>query len=87
MKHCPNCQTTYTDNTLRFCLKDGTPLSDVSDTSVAMPTTAFDEFETVVVRKPPQQVVRINAPETPPETSPENQERARADNAENGKHS
>jgi hypothetical protein len=26
MKYCPNCQTRYTDNTLRFCLQDGAPL-------------------------------------------------------------
>jgi hypothetical protein len=26
MKQCPNCQTTYTDDALRFCLADGTAL-------------------------------------------------------------
>src|SRR5689334_3560855 len=26
MKICPQCQTTYTDETLQFCLQDGTPL-------------------------------------------------------------
>lgn len=72
MKHCATCQTTYTDNTLRFCLKDGTQLSQIADeNSASLPTTALDEYETVVSRKPPQQVVLINAPET----QPENQER------------
>ncbi|MGI8787159.1 MAG: L,D-transpeptidase Cds6 family protein [Pyrinomonadaceae bacterium] len=26
MKYCPNCQTEYADDTLQFCLQDGTPL-------------------------------------------------------------
>ena len=71
MKFCPNCQTTYTDNTLRFCLQDGTQLAEVSDASTDMPTVAFNESETIVSPKPPQQVVRINLPEP----QPQNQER------------
>lgn len=67
MKYCPNCQTTYTDDTLRFCLQDGTKLTDVSNSSQDMPTVAFDESETVVSPKPPQQVVRINLPEPEPQ--------------------
>ncbi|HEX8495125.1 MAG TPA: nuclear transport factor 2 family protein [Pyrinomonadaceae bacterium] len=31
MKRCPSCQSTYTDNSLRFCLSDGTPLVAVVD--------------------------------------------------------
>lgn len=27
MKFCPNCRTQYTDDTLQYCLQDGTPLS------------------------------------------------------------
>ncbi len=48
MKVCPNCQNRYTDDTLQFCLQDGTAL--VSDESQSvMPTVAFnDESETVV---------------------------------------
>jgi len=67
MKYCPNCQTTYTDDTLRFCLQDGTQLAEVSDASTDMPTVAFDDSETLVSRKPPQQVVRINVPEPEPQ--------------------
>lgn len=67
MKHCPKCQTTYTDDTLRFCLQDGMQLTDVSGASDDMPTVAFDEFATVVSPKPPQQVVRINLPEAEPQ--------------------
>lgn len=29
MKQCPKCGTTYTDASLRFCLTDGTPLSEI----------------------------------------------------------
>ena len=28
MKQCPTCRTNYSDDTLRFCLEDGTPLVD-----------------------------------------------------------
>ena len=31
MKQCPSCRTTYTDDTLTFCLSDGTRLIDVPD--------------------------------------------------------
>jgi len=31
MKHCPKCRSTYTDDGLRFCLTDGTRLTDVTD--------------------------------------------------------
>jgi ketosteroid isomerase-like protein len=29
MKECPRCRTRYTDDTLRFCLQDGTPLVEI----------------------------------------------------------
>src|SRR3982750_4878024 len=29
MKQCPNCKTQYTDDTLVYCLQDGTPLAEV----------------------------------------------------------
>lgn len=81
MKYCPNCQTTYTDDSQRFCPRDGTLLSSVSDADAGAPTVVFDDSETLVSRKPPQQVVRINVPETEPQnwaqTEPQaqNQER------------
>lgn len=31
MKFCPNCKTTYSDDTLRFCLSDGTNLIPMSN--------------------------------------------------------
>ena len=48
MKICPNCQTRYTDDTLQFCLQDGTALLS-DDAQTSMPTAVFNaEQETVV---------------------------------------
>ncbi|MCC6825202.1 MAG: hypothetical protein IT172_05590 [Acidobacteria bacterium] len=33
MRECPACHTTYTDETLRYCLTDGTPLVDTAETA------------------------------------------------------
>ena len=46
MKTCPACLTQYTDDTLQYCLQDGSPLTAVSQT--AAPTVAFGETETLV---------------------------------------
>ncbi|HEY0427728.1 MAG TPA: hypothetical protein VGC76_08085 [Pyrinomonadaceae bacterium] len=48
MKHCPSCKTNYADDTLQFCLQDGTQLVELANSS--MPTIAFNdaEAETVV---------------------------------------
>jgi len=45
MKTCPKCNTQYADDTLSFCLNDGTPLTG---TSVDSPTVVLNESETVV---------------------------------------
>lgn len=36
MKQCPRCKTTYTDDSLRFCLADGAPLDAVRDEQVTV---------------------------------------------------
>jgi hypothetical protein len=51
MKYCPSCQNTYADDSLRFCLQDGTGLLDYADNAPA-PTVDFSERETVVRQKP-----------------------------------
>jgi hypothetical protein len=51
MKYCPSCQITYADDSLRFCLQDGTGLLDYEDNAPA-PTVDFSEKETVVRQKP-----------------------------------
>ena len=54
MKICPQCRTSYTDDSLQFCLQDGTPL-------VGSPTTNnLDESETVI--SPRQDKMRFDLP-------------------------
>lgn len=49
MKYCPNCRTEYSDDSLQFCLQDGTPLADLPNQDA---TVAFEtESETLVVPK------------------------------------
>ena len=79
MKHCPTCQTNYADDTLRFCLQDGTPLAEFSNQSV--PTVFLTESETLVSPKrveplgqtPPNweqsQVTRVSSPLSEPKKS------------------
>lgn len=45
MKTCPKCNTQYTDDTLSFCLNDGTPLTGAATDS---PTVVLNDSETVV---------------------------------------
>ena len=50
MKTCPACKTQYTDDTLRFCLQDGTPLVFPLETEI--PTVVNDQpaWESQVTR-------------------------------------
>ncbi len=49
MKQCPNCQTTYADDGLQFCLQDGTPLAAFPNQNLS---DSYDtESETLVVPK------------------------------------
>jgi ketosteroid isomerase-like protein len=48
MKTCPNCHTQYTDDTLRFCLQDGTPLDAARVTEQPTVSLSGQETETVV---------------------------------------
>jgi len=41
MRSCPSCQTQYTDDSLSYCLQDGTPLRPVPATR--QPTVSIDE--------------------------------------------
>jgi hypothetical protein len=53
MKHCPSCKTNYADDTLQFCLQDGTQLTTLSNAQI--PTVVFNEAEAeTVVRIPPR---------------------------------
>lgn len=47
MKICPNCHTQYTDDTLRFCLQDGAPLTGAPVTRQPTVSLAGQAMETV----------------------------------------
>lgn len=63
MKYCPQCQTTYADDLLKYCLKDGAPLGEVFD---SQPTIiARDEDRTVAsIRQ--VEPIRIPVQQAPP---------------------
>ena len=68
MKICPNCQTRYTDDTLQFCLQDGTPLIVADENQSSAPTVVFDgETETVVKNRPPADNIQFDL-QTPRDT-------------------
>jgi hypothetical protein len=50
MKICPTCNNQYSDDTLRFCLQDGTPLVDAFDSDT--PTVVLDARPAPVTRDP-----------------------------------
>lgn len=58
MKQCPQCKTSYTDDSLRFCLADGAVLTDGAD--VQPPGSV----ETAVFPAAERERVRIETPET-----------------------
>jgi hypothetical protein len=49
MKYCPTCRSQYTDDTLRFCLQDGSQLDELRETEI--PTVVLDETPTVSRRR------------------------------------
>lgn len=50
MKRCPQCNSLY-ENSVRFCLNDGTPLIQQTEETAASPTAAdYEEPETVISR-------------------------------------
>ncbi|MGC2237014.1 MAG: hypothetical protein WA584_12685 [Pyrinomonadaceae bacterium] len=63
MKQCPRCKINYADDTLSFCLEDGTQLVGVPETQ--QPTVLFnDEEAQTVVRTPQAERVNVNLQET-----------------------
>jgi len=77
MKICPACQTTYTDDSLRFCMKDGTPLDNFQELTAA---PEMEEEQTVFApERSPKMVVPLNEPEpqvaAPPPVAPVNQQK------------
>ena len=56
MKICPHCQNTYTDDSLQYCLQDGTPLNDYKPGEAATAvwnSETNNEAETLVKPRQP----------------------------------
>jgi ketosteroid isomerase-like protein len=72
MKHCPRCQSTYTDDTLQFCLQDGTVLVNASEAPATNPAWNQTEAPTVVrptVTAPQSHVTQPDARQAAPKKS------------------
>lgn len=54
MKQCPTCQSQYTDDSLQYCLQDGSPLNFI--TGSQSQTIAFGEQETIAANRPSGQI-------------------------------
>jgi len=55
MKRCSTCNRTFTDPNLRFCIEDGTPLTDVEpddDTTAVSPRNQDDSWNAVAYQPP-----------------------------------
>ncbi len=70
MKICPNCQNTYTDDTLQFCLQDGTPLNALNTQNLQSPTLAWNSPESEPATVIRGEQMRINIQEPPQVTPP-----------------
>jgi len=65
MKQCPACRSQYTDDTLQFCLQDGTPLETIAvDPQEGVWRDVSPEEETVVSERRP-----APPPVVPPESA------------------
>ncbi len=60
MKNCPKCGTTYTDETLRFCLADGNLLETVSDEQITIARPSVNNVERTVAMN--DRTVRVDIP-------------------------
>src|SRR5207245_9998197 len=65
MRICPNCQRSYQDETLNFCLEDGMPLVCVQSPS-EVPTRIFDSATAPTLWQPPPTAIAATSerPET-----------------------
>src|SRR5712691_7422120 len=55
MKHCPQCKRTYSDDSLRFCLDDGSVLARDPNATLPYSPTTYDAV-------PPTEVLKSPAP-------------------------
>lgn len=49
MKQCPTCTTSYADDTLRFCLEDGTPLVDTPEQETVVRLGERESYDTEIL--------------------------------------
>lgn len=54
MKYCPKCRSSYSDDTLQFCLQDGAPLTNFLKQASLDPTVQWQGNETVFSNLPNQ---------------------------------
>jgi hypothetical protein len=68
MKHCPTCGTDYADDTLRFCLEDGTPLGDMDETATVVRPSERESYKTEKLPSnltiPQHEALRVDIPTT-----------------------
>lgn len=67
MKQCPECKNTYTDESLKFCLADGTKLISLSDAEKTIAMNTADD-ETIAINAETDRRMRVD---TSPNESPE----------------
>lgn len=68
MRQCPNCGTTYTDDTLRFCLSDGASLIE-NDEQATFVRTGQSPQTAKTAEYNERSPLRVNIPETPAATN------------------
>jgi hypothetical protein len=61
MKRCPACNRSYTDDTLRFCLEDGTPLTQAPSDEPTITTPPAEPPPTMVYRAPVSPIPAVSA--------------------------
>src|SRR5687767_4359051 len=71
MKQCPVCMTTYTDQTLRYCLADGNTLNDLAGElpTVVRQGGALSTDETIAAGRGGH--LRVDIPQDTPRTQPQ----------------
>lgn len=62
MKQCPSCKNTYTDDSLQFCLSDGTPLISLRDDAPPTVQMSFEKNEPLRVNVPKDSAPTVFAP-------------------------
>lgn len=58
MKQCPTCKTTYTDDTLSYCLADGSGLTEIGDEEPTVVRTASDKARVTIPQRADPTVVQ-----------------------------